>query len=128
MKTPDGFNTYIGDRGVMLSGGERQRLSIARALVRNPKILVFDEATSALDSESERIVQSAINNSLEKRTAIIVAHRLATIIHCDNIVVFDGGRIAETGTHKELFDKNGIYRRLYDIQFAGKSVEAVEER
>ncbi|MBX3042440.1 MAG: ABC transporter ATP-binding protein [Candidatus Kapabacteria bacterium] len=119
MKMPNGFNTQIGDRGVTLSGGERQRVAIARALVRNPQILVFDEATSALDAESEKIVQSAINDSMTGKTAIIVAHRLATIIDCDEILVFDSGVIKERGTHKELLDKKGIYAKLYEIQFKG---------
>jgi subfamily B ATP-binding cassette protein MsbA len=117
-KLPEGFNTYVGDRGVMLSGGERQRIAIARALIRNPYIIIFDEATSALDAESEKIVQEAITYSLRDRTAVIVAHRLATIIDCDEIIVFDGGRIIERGSHRELFELNGIYRKLYDIQFS----------
>jgi subfamily B ATP-binding cassette protein MsbA len=117
-KLPDGFDTFIGDRGIILSGGERQRIAIARALIRNPEILVFDEATSALDAESEKVVQKAINDSLENRTAIIVAHRLATIIDCHEIIVFDHGRIVERGTHSELVANNGVYKMLYDIQFA----------
>jgi subfamily B ATP-binding cassette protein MsbA len=121
MAMPNGFNTLVGDRGVTLSGGEKQRIAIARALVRNPRILVFDEATSALDTESEKVVQEAINNSLEQRTAIIVAHRLSTIIDCDNILVFDKGTIAESGTHSELLAKNGIYKKLYEIQFNDKT-------
>ena len=120
MKTPNGFDTIVGDRGVALSGGERQRIAIARAIVRNPQILVFDEATSALDSESEKIVQEAIARSLVDRAAIIVAHRLSTIIDCDEILVFENGRIAERGTHKELLAKNGIYKYLHDIQFSQK--------
>jgi ATP-binding cassette, subfamily B, bacterial MsbA len=123
MNMPKGFDTPIGDRGVTLSGGERQRIAIARSLVRNPKILVFDEATSALDAESEKIVQSAINESMKDKTAIIVAHRLATIIDCDEILVFDAGRIAERGTHNELITKRSIYAKLYDIQFSGGSQE-----
>ncbi len=115
---PEGFNTSIGDRGVLLSGGERQRLAIARALIRDPQILVFDEATSALDAESEKIVQSAINDSLKNRTAIIVAHRLATIIDCDEIIVFDKGRIIERGNHQQLIAQKGIYKMLFDIQFS----------
>lgn len=117
IKLPQGFDTYVGDRGIMLSGGERQRVAIARALLRNPQILVFDEATSALDAESEKIVQEAINNSLQNRTAAIVAHRLATIIDCDEIVVFDRGMIVERGNHQQLIEQNGIYKRLCDIQF-----------
>lgn len=120
MSMQNGFDTYIGDRGVMLSGGERQRISIARALIRNPKILVFDEATSSLDSESEKIVQEAIYKSLESHTAIIVAHRLATIIDCDEIFVFDKGRIAEHGSHYQLLNIDGVYKKLYDIQFINK--------
>lgn len=120
MNMPDGFNTQIGDRGVTLSGGERQRIAIARSLLRNPKILVFDEATSALDSESEKIVQSAINQSLEDKTAVLVAHRLATIIDCDEIFVFDNGKIIERGTHNQLLEKKGIYAKLYEIQFNEK--------
>jgi subfamily B ATP-binding cassette protein MsbA len=119
MNLPEGFDTIIGDRGVMLSGGERQRVAIARALIRNPHILIFDEATSALDAESEKIVQQAMTESLKNRTAIIVAHRLATIIDSDLILVFDKGKIVERGTHKELIELNGVYKKLYDIQFAG---------
>lgn len=117
MKLPNGFNTYIGDRGIMLSGGERQRVSIARALIRKPQILVFDEATSALDTESEKIVQDAINSSMRDKTAIIVAHRLSTIIDCDEIIVFDNGKIVECGNHIELYNQCGVYRKLYDLQF-----------
>lgn len=117
---PNGFDTIIGDRGVMLSGGERQRIAIARALIRNPYILIFDEATSALDAESEKIVQGAITESLKERTAIIVAHRLATIIDCDEILVFDGGYIVERGNHKQLLAQDGIYKKLYEIQFSSK--------
>lgn len=117
-KLPMGFDTNIGDRGVLLSGGEKQRISIARALVRNPEIIIFDEATSALDAESEKVVQEAINEALKDRTAIIVAHRLSTIIDCDEIIVFDNGKIIEKGTHEELLAKNGLYRKLYEIQFS----------
>ncbi len=119
----NGFDTYIGDRGVKLSGGEKQRIAIARALIRNPYILLFDEATSALDSESEKTVQNAINRSLKDKTAVIVAHRLATIIDCDEILVFDKGEIVERGNHFELIEKNGVYRKLYDIQFARKEIQ-----
>ena len=116
---PNGYNSMIGDRGIMLSGGQKQRLSIARALVANPQILLFDEATSALDSESEKLVQDAINTVLKDRSAIIVAHRLSTILACDCIYVFENGRIVEQGTHSELINiENGVYKNLYTIQFA----------
>jgi len=116
---PYGYDTVIGDRGIMLSGGQKQRISIARALATNPEILLFDEATSALDSESEKLVQDAINVLLENRSAVIVAHRLSTILTCDTIYVFDDGRIVELGTHLELIAKeNGVYNKLYKIQFA----------
>ncbi len=114
---PNGFDTKIGDRGVTLSGGERQRIAIARAILRNPDILLFDEATSALDSENEKIVQLAIEQNLKDKTAIIVAHRLATIIDCDEIFVFDNGKIVEKGTHTELLKTDGIYAKLYNIQY-----------
>jgi ATP-binding cassette, subfamily B, bacterial MsbA len=116
-RLPQGFDTTIGDRGVLLSGGQKQRLAIARALVANPPILVFDEATSALDSESEQLVQEAINHVLEDRTALIIAHRLSTILSADEIIVVDGGRIVEHGTHNELLALHGLYKKLHDIQF-----------
>lgn len=116
MKLPDGFNTKIGDRGIMLSGGERQRIAIARALLREPYILVFDEATSSLDAESEKVVQDAINQSMKSRTAVIVAHRLSTIADCDKIYVIDNGKIIESGTHEELLQTDGTYKKLYEIQ------------
>ena len=113
---PMGYQTKIGDRGVLLSGGQKKRLAIARALVRKPQILIFDEATSALDAESEHLVQEAIHNLLHGRTALIIAHRLSTIIDADCIYVFDNGSIAESGTHKELIEKGGIYFRLCSLQ------------
>lgn len=116
MSLPLGYQTKIGDRGVLLSGGQKQRLAIARALVRKPQILIFDEATSALDAESEHLVQEAIHNLLHGRTALIIAHRLSTIIDADCIYVFDNGSIAESGTHKELIEKGGIYFRLCSLQ------------
>ena len=111
-----GFDTNIGDRGSKLSGGERQRITIARAVLKNPPILILDEATSALDTESERLVQDAINNMMQNRTSIVIAHRLSTIRHADEIIVLQKGEIAERGNHDELLAKNGIYKRLIDMQ------------
>ena len=112
----DGYGTNIGDRGVKLSGGQRQRLSIARAVLKNPDILILDEATSALDTESEKLVQDALNNLLKGRTSVVIAHRLSTIHNADLIVVVDHGRIAEQGTHNELMERNGIYAKLIELQ------------
>ncbi|MFP4458056.1 MAG: ABC transporter ATP-binding protein [Candidatus Zixiibacteriota bacterium] len=116
-KLPDGIDSVIGDRGVMISGGERQRLAIARAVYKNPELLLFDEATSSLDTESEKLVQEAIDNLLENRTALIIAHRLSTIANAHKIIVLDNGQIVEKGTHEELLQKNGLYRELYENQF-----------
>jgi len=117
MKLPSGYETYIGERGGLLSSGERQRLAIARALLKNPPILILDEATSALDSESERLIQVALNNVMKNRTTFIIAHRLSTARNADRIFVIDKGQIAEVGTHEELCKRNGIYKKLYDLQF-----------
>lgn len=115
-EAPEGYHTNIGDRGVKLSGGQRQRLSIARAVLKNPDILILDEATSALDTESEVLVQEALNNLLQGRTSIVIAHRLSTIHNADCILVIDRGRIAEQGTHTELMARNGIYAKLIELQ------------
>ncbi len=113
---PLGYQTNIGDRGVKLSGGQKQRLSIARAVLKNPPIMILDEATSALDTESERLVQQALENLMKNRTSIVIAHRLSTIQFADEIIVLQAGEIVERGTHTELLERNGVYRKLYDLQ------------
>jgi ABC-type multidrug transport system fused ATPase/permease subunit len=114
----DGYATLLGERGVNLSGGQRQRLSIARALLKQPRLLILDEATSSLDAESERIVQSALDNLMNGRTCFIIAHRLCTIRNADRIVVLEHGRVAETGSHAELLSRGGAYARLVQNQSA----------
>ena len=114
---PEGYRTSIGDRGVRLSGGQRQRICIARALLKNAPILILDEATSALDTESEQMVQKALNNLMKNRTTFVIAHRLSTIVNADKIVVLEKGRIAESGSHSELLAHDGVYNKLYQMQF-----------
>src|SRR5262249_5760752 len=117
MELPAAYDTVIGERGVRLSGGERQRIAIARALLKNAPILILDEATSALDSESESLVQAALQNLMVGRTVFVIAHRLSTVRRADRIVVLENGRIADVGAHDDLMKKLGTYRRLYELQF-----------
>lgn len=121
---PQKYDTLVGERGTFLSGGQRQRIAIARAVLVNAPVLILDEATSALDAESERLVQKALANLMQNKTSIVIAHRLSTVRKADKIVVMERGRIVETGTHKELLEKGGKYKRLYELQFAEEEIES----
>ena len=123
MEFPNGYETMLGDRGLNLSGGQRQRIAIARAILKNPRVLVLDEATSALDTESERIVQEALDRLMVGRTSFVIAHRLSTIKNADRILVLQRGRIVETGTHDELMANNKLYSHLYNIQYREKEAK-----
>ena len=123
MDLADGYDTKIGERGITLSGGQRQRMAIARAILKNPRILILDEATSALDTESEEIVQEALDKLMVGRTSFVIAHRLSTIVHADKIIVLENGKVKETGTHQELMQTGGLYSHLYNIQFSNKKAK-----
>ncbi|NQV07237.1 ATP-binding cassette domain-containing protein, partial [bacterium] len=114
---PDGYQTVVGERGYRLSGGEKQRVAIARVILKDPRILILDEATAHLDAHSERLIQEALEHVMEGRTSIVIAHRLSTILAADRILVLDGGRIAEEGTHADLLASGGLYSALYETQF-----------
>jgi subfamily B ATP-binding cassette protein MsbA len=116
LRLENGYDTVVGERGVKLSGGQRQRISIARALLKDPRILILDEATSNLDTESEKLVQAALDRLMQGRTTFIIAHRLSTIRNADEIIVIHGGKIVDRGTHDELFTRPGVYRELYEIE------------
>ena len=123
MQLPKGYETMLGDRGMNISGGQRQRISIARAILKNPQILILDEATSALDTESERVVQEALDRLMVGRTSFVIAHRLSTIKNADKIMVLEKGQLIEQGTHDELMAMDGLYAHLYKIQYRSKEAK-----
>ena len=118
MAIPDGYEAMVGEKGIRLSGGQRQRIAIARAILRNPKLLLLDEATSALDAQSEAAVQGALENLMHERTSLVIAHRLATVVRADRILLLDQGRIIAEGTHEMLMVESSLYRTLADLQFS----------
>lgn len=119
MLTPNGYDSLVGERGIKLSGGQRQRISIARAILKNAPILILDEATSALDSVTENYIQESLSHLMQRKTVIVIAHRLSTLLNMDRILVFDQGRIVEEGTHTELLNKKGMYSLLWNSQVGG---------
>lgn len=123
MQLPNGYETMLGDRGMNISGGQRQRISIARAILKNPQILILDEATSALDTESERVVQEALDRLMVGRTSFVIAHRLSTIKNADKIMVLEKGLLIEQGNHDELMAMDGLYAHLYKIQYRSKEAK-----
>jgi len=123
MKTENGYDTVVGERGMKLSGGERQRVGIARAVLRDPKILILDEATSHLDTESERLISQATDALIKNRTTIIIAHRLSTVLNADMILVFNDGRVEAYGKHEELLETSPTYRRLHSLQFKDQPMD-----